>query len=49
MEKNTVRIIDPLVDVAGSAGGRKKSTFFLHWMRGIARTKIFELSRIVKS
>lgn len=48
MEDNTVSVIDPLVVVSGRGGGRRKLTIFLHWVKGIARTKIFELSRILK-
>lgn len=47
MEGN-VTVIDPLID-GSRVGGKRKSAVFLPWVRGIARTPIFELSRILKS
>lgn len=48
MEGNVVTVIDPLID-GSRVGGKRKSAVFLPWVRGIARTPVFELSRILKS
>lgn len=48
MEGNIVTVIDPLI-VGSGVGGKGKSAVFLPWVRSIARTPIFELSRILKS
>lgn len=49
MEDNDVSVIDPLVDRVGRGAGKRKSTVFLPWVKGVARTNIFQLSRIHKS
>ena len=48
MEGDVVTVIDPLIGGSG-VGGKGKSAVFLTWVRSIARTAIFELSRILKS